>query len=107
MKGDNPTADEIRDMIDSLSLGRVIVAEYSNASPVELADSIEQVARILRYALRCRIAEDRIMATEHNTDVMESESEVGELCMCKQCIFLRKLADGSYKKADASESESR
>lgn len=68
MKHDNPTVDEIREMIDAMGEARHIGAEYSVAPSAELDAGVHQVNRILRYALRCRLAEDRAMSTDHNTE---------------------------------------
>lgn len=35
--------------------------------------------------------------TRHNGDVMESEECPSPVCHCNMCVFLQKLADGSYK----------
>lgn len=59
MKGDHPTAKEIRDLIDSLGHGRMVIGEYSDASKEDMDTGLEMVARVLRYALRCRLDEDR------------------------------------------------
>jgi hypothetical protein len=62
MKGDNPTAAEIRDVIDWLREGRVFTAEHSDFTSEQLDASEALLLPILRYALRCRVAEDKSAA---------------------------------------------
>jgi hypothetical protein len=77
VKGDNSTAKEIRDVIDAIGEGRYVVAEHTTLSSVEFDWAERQLARILRFALRCRVEADRVvMVSDHNAkSVMQSDSE--------------------------------